>query len=92
VENGALEADRVIMCRVAPSAGGDSGWHVRCTVDEEFSGHHVPMTALVSLRPHLLKVVTLPKGWNVHVDGTEIVRILDTERNTRFPPPDGGAG
>lgn len=84
VERGALETERVLMMRSQPSSAEDSGWRVRCSATTEFNGEELPMTALVSVRPELLKVVMLPVGWSAHLNGHEIEKVLDRDGNNRF--------
>jgi tetratricopeptide (TPR) repeat protein len=86
IEEGAIDAGRSIMFRREPGSDGDSGWVLRCTLDEEFVGARIPMTALVSAAPHLLKVVHLPVRWTAHFeDNTTLVQVYDADQKPRLP-------
>jgi len=77
VEPGALEHDRVYMRRIGPASAGDSGWVLTRTPTGATDVAPLPMSSLPSMRPHLLKVVTLPVGYLVQLDAHAVTEVWD---------------
>jgi tetratricopeptide (TPR) repeat protein len=85
IERGALRASRTIMVRTKPNSEGDSGWSLRCSVEDKYCGADVPLTVLVAAAPHLLKVVGLPVGWRAFFENDRLDQVLDPEGKQRLP-------
>ena len=83
VQPEAISAQRVVMQRDEPVDDNDTGWVILSDPDAPVA--RFPLLRVTSACPHFGKVLTLPFGWSVHFDGTDVVAVLDTDGNDRFP-------
>ena len=79
----ALGSARVHMRRRKPVAQGDSGWVLTGAPDEAPSSV-LPLSTLVNVRPHLLKIVALPIGWRVQFDDHALTGVWDEHGQQRI--------
>jgi len=95
---GVLDEDEVVLVRQHETdEDGFSGWCVG-PVDpdafaEAFAGEEVdvvPGAALVGVRPHLIKVLTLPAGWSARFEGHRVVSVRDPDGGERWRTGAGG--
>lgn len=86
VEHGALASERVYMRRVGPAQHGDSGWVLTRAPEGAADVAPLPMSALATSRPHLLKVVTLPVGYRVQLDAHAVTAAWDASGVQCFAP------
>lgn len=77
-----LHAARVTMHRRAEASDDDCGWVVFTSDDATLVS--VPIAWVVTHRPHLSKVLTLPTGYRVLLDGARVVRVADQDGDVRF--------
>jgi hypothetical protein len=78
VAGDALAAPVLMAQRNKPSAPGDSGWYVGARPGFE-EGRLAPRMVfeLLGSRPGLLPALALPAGWQVVLDGDDILRVVD---------------
>ncbi|MBI4954370.1 MAG: tetratricopeptide repeat protein [Myxococcales bacterium] len=81
----ALEAPAVRLHRARPSASGDSGWQLLpLGVGADGASVRVPLAEVAQLRPHLLKVLSLPVGWSAELQDHRVTSVRDAEGHERL--------
>ena len=91
IVQGSLERMRLHLWRVAESEDGFSGWvvgpdsldEVRAALSSR-SYDMVPSAIVARLRPHLIKVLTLPPGCVVEMDGHVVTSVVDADGRECF--------
>ncbi|MED1785773.1 hypothetical protein P4V43_28565 [Brevibacillus fortis] len=87
VAKGALEQEHVYLQRAEDVRKGDSGWYlgpVEGEVDsDQLESYYVYQ--LVQLRPSLLQVLALPRGYIVVFQGDQIEAVLDEHDENVWP-------
>jgi tetratricopeptide (TPR) repeat protein len=81
---GALRAGEIVMHRHAAASDGDSGWTVHAAGELDAPTAPVPLSRMSSIRPHVLKVVTLPVGCTVTMREHAVVSVVDPDGAERF--------
>jgi hypothetical protein len=73
-----FDASVLMAQRNPPSAPGDSGWYVSARPGFE-EGALAPRMVfeLLDARPGLLPTLALPAGWQVVLEGDDVVRVVD---------------
>ena len=73
-----FDASVLMAQRNPPSAPGDSGWYVSARPGFEDGALSPRMVfELLDARPGLLPALALPAGWQVVLDGDDVVRVVD---------------
>jgi hypothetical protein len=91
IAHGALEREQLKLWRMSEAEDGFSGWVVGPDSVEEVraafasrSYDMVPSAIVARLRPHLIKVLTLPPGCVVELDGHVVTSVIDPDGSERF--------
>ena len=91
IADGAILEPELILHRIAPTRERTSGWiigprnvaEVDALLDSE-QFDVVPSAVIASVRPHLIKVLSLPPGFQVTMYGHAVTSVLDEEGNERW--------
>jgi Flp pilus assembly protein TadD len=91
VQHGHLTRPRLKLTRVSSTKEGFSGWVAgpesrdaiaQMLRDEDYD--MIPTAMLVQARPHLVKVLLLPEGFDVTFDGHAVTSVVDDQGRERF--------
>ena len=84
---------RVYLERIAEPAAGDSGWYLGPADGAEPDGcEAVRVGDLLTHRPDLARVLALPAGFLVVLDGPDVVAVLDPQNGAQWPAAARQAG
>ncbi|MCE5170384.1 hypothetical protein LQV63_13795 [Paenibacillus profundus] len=87
---GVMDTERVYLERTQNGGDGDSGWYIGpvdgAVKDEDLEAYYIYQ--LLHLRPSLLQVLALPRGYMAVYDGDEIEAVLDAEDVNVWPSSD----
>jgi hypothetical protein len=81
-------ASRIYLERLDVAFGGDSGWYVGRADDVTAAADGgITVSDLLTARPDLIDVLTLPKGFLVVIDGGGLVAVLGPRDEELWKPP-----